>query len=147
MSRQYRWALNPTAKDLLYYRSKHPEVLNTAESSYDIVMATDELLSIYIEMYTYGIGAAHSVQQSFTVNFDLKSRRLVKLRDIFDPNADYLHFVSRYCTDELRKRFGEALFDEELAPDEKNFQSWNATKEGLKLNFDACKVTGCSGGK
>jgi len=31
-----------------------------------------------------------------------------------------------------------------LAPKAKNYQSWNITKEGVKLNIDACTVFACS---
>ncbi len=150
VSDHYRWPLHPTAEDLSYYREKHPEVFNTIELSYEILFATDELLSIYFEGFSYGIGAGHSVQYSFTVNYDLKSGKLLKLADIFKPNIDYLQFVSQYCTNDLTRQHStrtKDFFTEYLAPKAKNYQSWNVTKEGIRINFDECSVLACSDDK
>jgi hypothetical protein len=144
---QYSWMLNPTAKDLGYYQEMHPEAFNTFDSDYEVVLASKRIVSIYIEIYSYGIGAAHAVQQSITVNYDLGSGRLLRLGDILKDDLKYLQFVSRYCIEDLRKRFGNALFEEELTPRTKNYQSWNITKEAIRINFDACKVHGCMSGK
>ena len=111
----------------------------------------DQLLSIYFEVYSYGIGAAHSVQQSFTVNFDLSSEAPIQLAALFKPDAKHLQFISDYCFRELSKDHQYALsdlgFKDALSPKRKNYESWNITKEGLRLNFDACKIDGCAAGK
>ncbi|HEY9404090.1 MAG TPA: DUF3298 domain-containing protein [Pyrinomonadaceae bacterium] len=147
VSEQYRWPLNPSKEDLLYYQ-KHPDIFNTIDSTYEVPLATDDLLSIYIEGYSYGIGAAHSVQYSFTVNYDLSSGKLLKLADIFKPTVNHLQFISQYCLNELTKRHGgESIWKEALTPKEKNYESWNITNEGITINFDACKVDGCAGGE
>lgn len=39
------------------------------------------------------------------------------------------------------------MFEEALAPTAENFKSWNITTDGVRFNFDSCKVFGCSGGK
>jgi hypothetical protein len=41
----------------------------------------------------------------------------------------------------------DPTFKDELAPKRKNYESWNITKEGLRFNFDACKIDGCAAGK
>jgi hypothetical protein len=146
VSEQYRWPLNPTKEDIRYYK-KHPDIFNTVDLTYEVPLATDNLLSIYFEGYSYGIGAAHSVQYSFTVNYDSGSEKLLKLASIFKPNINYLQFISQYCMNELTKRHGEYIWKEALSPKAKNYESWNITKEGITINFDACKVVGCAGGK
>ena len=150
VSDHYRWPLHPTAKDLSYYREKHPDIFNTIDLSYETLFATDKLLSIYFEGFSYGIGAAHSVQYSFTVNYDLKSEKLLRLADIFKPDVNYLQFVSQYCTNDLARQHGtraKYFFTAALEPKVKNYQSWNVTKEGIRINFDACSALGCSDGK
>ena len=146
VSDQYRWPLHPPKEDLRYY-DKHPDIFNTVDLTYEVPLATDELLSIYFEVYSYGIGAAHSVQYSFAVNYDLKSGKLLRLADIFKPDANYLGFISHYCTNVLTKRYGESVIGEALAAELKNHQSWNITKEGVTINFDACYVLAFSGGQ
>ena len=143
---RYRWPLSPpTQKDLRHYQ-KWPGVYNSVDLDYEVVLATDELLSLYLNAYHYGIGAAHSVQTSFTVNFDFKSGGLLKLTDLFKADTKSLGFISRYCTDELSKD-SPYLFKETLTARAKNYESWNITKQGIRLNFDACKVDSCAAGE
>jgi hypothetical protein len=147
--KQDDWLLNPSREDLHYYKTgPHPEVFNSVALDFEVVLATDSFLSIYFEGYSYGIGAAHSVQYSFVVNYDLKSNRQIKLSDIFKPGSKYLEFISEFCKQQLSERpYGEGLWRDELAPAARNFESWNMTHDGIRFNFDACKVFGCAGGK
>jgi hypothetical protein len=150
VTERYQWPLFPSREDLRYYE-KWPGFFNTVDLDYDIVLANDDLLSIYFEVYSYGLGAAHSVQQSFTVNFDLGSKELIHLAGLFRPHSKHLQFISDYCLRELSKDHQYALsdlgFKDELSPKLKNYESWNITKEGLRFNFDACKIDGCAAGK
>jgi len=151
VTKQYQWPLIPPTKEDRRHYEKWPGVFNSVDLDYDVVLATDELLSIYFEVYSYGIGAAHSVQQSFTVNFDLSSEEPIQLAGLFKPNAKHLQFISDYCIRELSKdhqyAMSDPIFKDELAPTLKNYESWNLTKEGLRFNFDACKIDGCAAGK
>jgi hypothetical protein len=151
VTKQYQWPLIPPTKEDLRHYEKWPGVFNSVDLDYEVVLATDELLSIYFEVYSYGIGAAHSVQQSFTVNFDLNSEEPIQLAGLFKPNAKHLQFISDYCIREVSKdhkyAMSDPIFKNELAPKLKNYESWNLTKEGLRFNFDACKIDGCAAGK
>jgi hypothetical protein len=150
LAEQYDWMLQkPSGSDLRRY-NKFPGVLNSINTTYEVTLATNDLLSIYVESYIYGIGAAHSSHHSFTVNYDLKHGKFLKLPDIFKHGVSYLQLLSRYCTDDLSKRFGsvEISYDgDTLAPKASNYESWNLTVEGLRINFDACRVLSCAGGK
>lgn len=150
LAEQYSWMLQkPSVSDLRTY-NKFPGVLNSINTTYEVALATDDLLGIYVESYIYGIGAAHSTHHSFTVNYDLKRGKFLKLPDIFEPKANYLQLLSRYCTDDLSKRFGSVEISHDvdaLAPKAGNYESWNLTVEGLRINFDACSVLGCASGK
>lgn len=85
------------------------------------------------------------------MNFDLNSEAPIQLAGLFKPNAKHLQFISDYCIGELSKDHQYALsglgFKDELFPKLKNFESWNITKEGLRFNFDACKIDRCAAGK
>ena len=143
---QYQWPLNPSKTDLRYYRAKWPGVFNSVDIDYDIRSVNDSLLSIYFEGYSYGIGAAHSVQYSYSLNYDLALRKELKLDDLFEPRSKYLEFISRYCIAELSKK-PDPLFEDALKPKAENFESWNITRDGITFNFDACKLSGCASGK
>ncbi len=148
VSKKYRWPLGqPTKKDLHNY-AKWPGVFNSVDMDYDVVLARDEVLSVYLIAYHYGIGAAHSVHESFTVNYDFKSQRLLTLAALFKTRAKYLQFISQRCIDELSKNNPgvKAYSGDVLAAKPKNFESWNITKQGLRFNFDACQVNGCAAG-
>jgi hypothetical protein len=143
VTKQYQWPLHPSKADLKYYRQKWSDVFNSVDIDYDIRSAHDSWLSIYFEGYSYGIGAAHSVQYSFSLNYDLTLRKELKLHDLFKPRSKYLEFISHYCITELSKK-PEALFENALKPKAENFESWNITREGISFNFDECKVFACA---
>ena len=140
---QYQWPLHPSKADLKYYREKWSDVFNSVDIDYDIRSANDSWLSLYFEGYSYGIGAAHSVQYSFSLNYDLTLRKELKLHDLFYRRSKYLEFISRYCITELSKK-PEHLSEDALKPKADNFASWNITREGISFNFDECKVFGCA---
>lgn len=142
---QYQWPMNPSEADLQYYKDKHPEAFNTIDLDYEIRLAMDPLVSIYFIGYSYGIGAAHSLPNSFTVNYDLSLHKELKLSDVFKPNSRYLEFIARHCREELSRQV--FMFSDALASGAENFESWNITPFGIAFNFDACKLTGCAGGK
>lgn len=134
----YQWAQNPSQADLRRYRTA-PEHENLVDLDYQIVLATDSILSINFYSCDYMIGAAHSIIRSHVINYDLKSHRELKLADLFKPHSKYLKFIARYCTDELK------LF-EPIKPKAEMFASWNLTEKGIRFNFDPCSITGCADG-
>ena len=150
VTNEYKWPLSsPTRSDLKAYQ-KFPGISNTVSLSYEVPLATHELVSIYFNAYHYGIGAAHSAQHSFAVNYDLRTHRILNLRDLFKHGAKHLEFISAYCIGELSKDnpYGasDPSFKEVLSPKAKNYESWNLSKDGIHFNFDACSVDGCAAG-
>lgn len=145
---QYQRMLHPSKEDLLYYRQKFPEAFNELSIDYEVTLATDPVLSIYFVGYSYGIGAGTSVQYSFTINYDLVAKKELKLSELFQHRSNHLQFISRYCTDRLAaQEYGKWLFKEGLVPVASNFDSWNITRDGIRINFDECQVEGCAGGE
>jgi hypothetical protein len=147
-TKQYQWLLNPSRAELRdYKKGLHPEAFNSVDLDYQVILATNSFLSLYFEAFGYGIGAAHSVQYSFVINYDFRSNRQIKLSDIFKPGSKYLDAISEYCIEELsRRKDGEHVSENELAPLARNFESWNLTPNGIRFNFDACKLFGCAAG-
>jgi len=133
---RYQWMLTPSNEDLRFYKSA-PETFNEGFLDYEIVSATESILSICFTSYDYGIGAAHTVIMSHVINYDLKAHRELKLADLFKSNSKYLKFIARYCTDDLK-------LSEPITPKAAMFESWNLTEEGIRFNFDPCVLDGCS---
>jgi hypothetical protein len=113
---------------------------------YDVTMANDDLISVVFNESEYESGAAHPNSFSTTLNYDLKNGKEIKLRDLFNPSANYLQTISTQCmrilTAKLKKleAFSEENVKEGTAPKAENFQSWNITRKGLLFNFDPYEV-------
>jgi hypothetical protein len=80
---EYEWPRNPSKEELRNYLENWPEVFNSVDLDYEILAAHDSTVSIYLNEHSYGIGAAHSVQTSHAINYDLNLRRALQLSDIF----------------------------------------------------------------
>jgi uncharacterized protein DUF3298/peptidoglycan-N-acetylmuramic acid deacetylase PdaC-like protein len=115
---------------------------------YTVALAQDDLVSIQFDVGSYYQGAAHPNSYTEVINYDLKNGKQLKLSDLFKPGAKYLQPISTYCIADLKKRQateqGRALTDSEIesgaGPATKNYQSWQITKKGLGINFDAYQV-------
>jgi hypothetical protein len=144
----YQWPLAINGEELRQTLQMYPEGTNTVDINYEVSLASDSVLSIYFGAYTSAIGSAHGNVQSFVVNYDLVSRKELKLSDLFAPDANHLRFISRYCKNAFDTAgLGHSLFPEGLAPVRRNFHSWNVTSTGIRFNFDRCQVFGCSAGE
>lgn len=112
--------------------------------SYDITLATADFVSIFFDVYSYSSGAAHPNSFSWTLNYDLKNDRELKLRDLFQPDARYLSVISRLSINTLTRHLGEMADNQWLAngaaPKAENFQNWNITRKGLLFTFDPYQV-------
>jgi hypothetical protein len=117
---------------------------STFDSSYAVVLATSDLVSIDFLIDTYFEGAVHGNHNSLVFNYDLNLGRSLSLAELFKPNSNYLKLLSDYSIKALKK---------ELAPDpdndwigkgagasDENYKNWNITRRGLKITFDPYQV-------
>ena len=150
VTKTYQWLLQRPTKDELLQHSKWSGVFNSVDMEYDVVEANDRFLSIYFMGYHYGIGAAHSVHESFTVNYDLQTNQILTFTSLFKSKSQVLKLISKTCLEELTKSVPylseDSSFADRLKPKTKNFESWNLTARGLMVNFDACEVAACAEG-
>lgn len=114
---------------------------------YTIAIANDNLISIQYDIGGYSAGAAHDNSNSSVLNYDLKADKVLKLADLFKPDAKYLQAISAYCINDLKKQSkknGNSLPDEMIqagaAPNVRNYRSWTISKKGLAITFDAYQV-------
>lgn len=133
--------LAQTAEDLKW--SKERGMNNYSETYYSITYADDEVISVWYGNSSYS-GGAHPNSNSFTLNFDLKTGREIGIGDLFKPRSNYLQVLSAYCVQELKKEIEEASDDEWIergaGPKAENYRSWNISKNGIVVNFDAYQV-------
>ena len=125
-------------------KSSVPE--NTLEIGYDVAVAKDDLISIKFDLGSYSSGAAHPNSSSSVLNYDVKAGKVLKLADVFNPGVRYLQAISSYCIKDLKKQSQskgsllEGPFESGAGPVAKNYQSWNITRKGLEITFDAYQV-------
>lgn len=113
-----------------------------ARPSWMCVSAPALSLRLYFDQYTGGAHGAATVRAS---NFSLEENRELFLEDIFDPETDYLQFLSAYHADELREQYpalegATVMFAQGLAPRRENFSSFYLSPKGLRTQFQTYQV-------
>jgi hypothetical protein len=119
------------------------------EIGYDIEYADNDLISVSFLEGNF-TGGAHPNYGYFTITYDLKNGREIKLSDMFKPSAKYLEAVSAYATRDLQSRkmpdsdenmgLAQDIFAEGATAKADNYQNWNLTKKGLMFTFDPYQV-------
>lgn len=149
IARQYRWMtvqdLEESRERIRAYPGEDP--LDTAEFSYEVLLSTDDLLSIRFQDMTYSRGAAHSSEGFFTLNYELKTGTILRLRDIFKPKVNYRGRLEQLCKARFDKKVADYLFPDSLSRELQNHNEWNITHEGLVMNFDRCNIAPCAAGE
>ncbi|HUQ31250.1 MAG TPA: DUF3298 domain-containing protein [Pyrinomonadaceae bacterium] len=117
---------------------------STFDARYQVVYATNDLVSVSFVINTYFEGAVHGNYSDISFNYDLVQGRTLSLADLFQSNANYLKLISDYAIKSLRKELGP---DSDLewiqsgaSPEDKNYQSWNLTRKGLAVTFNPYQV-------
>jgi Protein of unknown function (DUF3298)/Deacetylase PdaC len=120
---------------------------STLDCTYEIRLATDDLISVEFSESEYSQGAAHPNSFATVLNYDVKNGKKLALADLFNPKSNYLKTISDYCIKDLKqqsKTEGDALPDDMIqsgaSPRADNFKGWTVTKNGLWINFDPYQV-------
>lgn len=112
--------------------------------SYDVVLASDDLISVSFDISAYSQGAAHPNNYSKVINYDLKTGKLLKLGDLFKPKSDYMGVISRYSVSNLKSQAGNDADNEWIekgaGPESDNYVNWNVSRKGLAVTFDQYQV-------
>jgi Deacetylase PdaC/Protein of unknown function (DUF3298) len=145
---KYQWPLNASKDEIRRGQEQLPGTYNSVNLDYEVSVATESFLSIFFTGYSYGVGAAHAVQESESLNYDLASGSRLQLGDLFKSGSRYLEFISEYCIEELSATAGvpARLNKGRLAPSAKNFENWHISSGGISFNFDACEILACTEG-
>lgn len=120
------------------------------EVGYQVEYADDDLISVDFSEDTF-LGGAHPNHDTFTLTYDLKQGRELKLADLFKPGSKYLQTIADYAVRDLKDRkdpeSGESLglmtddiFSDGAKPTADNYKNWNITKKGLLITFPPYQV-------
>lgn len=144
----YKWPLKSSETPRRSFEARSG-TRDTVNFTYHVALATDFFLGINFIGYSYDGVTQSQLKDSFTLNYDLKSGKNLKLSEIFKPGSNYLDFISRYCVDEISRHFSGTsarVASYALIPLPQNFEAWQISANGLTFNFYACKVVDCSEG-
>lgn len=120
-----------------------------ASSAYEladtIYYNTNDVISIRLDGYTYFVGAAHPNTFFYSINYDLKNNKPIKLSSLFEGN--YMKVISDYCIKDLTKQIQEyeqnpdmRWIKEGAGPKKENYAVFNFTNKEFIVTFPAYQV-------
>ena len=125
------------------------EMGNYIDVAYGVEYADDDLISVNFVEYTF-TGGAHPNSGNFTLTYDLKGGRELKLADLFKPGSKYLAKIADYALKDLKDRkdpetdenmgIAQDIFEDGAKPTAQNYANWNITKKGLLITFPPYQV-------
>ena len=131
------------------------DMRNYLDVGYSIEYAYDDLVSLSFGEDTFA-GGAHPNHDFFTITYDLKQGKQLRLADLFKPGANYLKVIADYCATDLRARkdpdsgenrgLATDIFADGVKPTAENFQDWAITKKGLLILFPPYQVASYADG-
>jgi hypothetical protein len=71
--------------------------------SYQAGQVDKDVVSVVFEEYSFE-GGAHGATNFITLNYDVKTKKEIKLVDLFPGQADYLQKISNFCIADLTKQ-------------------------------------------
>ena len=128
-----------------------PEADRTVyEANYNVLLATNDLISVEFAEYTDG-GGAHPNNRFWALTYDLTGNKELKLDDLFKPDSDYKTSIAKYVVSDINKRAialeqadaqrsgrkaepreGPLVSEEQLSEP----ADWAMTPKGLMVYFD-----------
>lgn len=137
---------NNTVKQDTLHLQTLPESMrnNRFTSDYDVdVIHTgkQQLISIRLSFEGMQAGHAHPFHYHRVLNYDLNNKKVLTLRNLFKPHANYLSAIAAYCAKTLTTKLRDTwMVAEGSAPKEKNYTNWNIESDALLITFDEYQV-------
>ncbi|MDX6386039.1 MAG: hypothetical protein QOK48_3612 [Blastocatellia bacterium] len=127
---------------------------NSLERNYNVLAATDDLISVELTEYQYS-GGAHPNDSFDSLTFDLSANKELALDDLFKPGSDYKAAIAKFVVADIEKR--AIAIEESDAKSEgrkpvkrddpivtedqlSEISSWGLTPKGLVVYFDFAHV-------
>lgn len=111
------------------------------EGSFSVALISEELASMRFGMYSYADGA-HGSHWTRVVNASLQPFATLSLRTLFTDVPAGLALLSEHCYHALMQSDEDGHVREEewvrsgTAPEERNFDAFNLSPEGIVISFD-----------
>lgn len=109
--------------------------------TYEVHLKTDSFISLMMNGCVY-TGGAHPYTELNPVNYNLKTGKNLKLKDVFKKDSDYLKKLSKNCIDELKKKgvSDSEWIEKGAAPKEKNYDKFYFIEGALVIVFPQYQV-------
>ena len=120
------------------------------DTNYNILLGTNDLISVEITEYADG-GGAHPSDHFWSLTYDLAANRELKFADLFQPGSDYNHAIAKYVVADIDRR-AKAIEDDEARSENRKpvkrddsivsedqldeLSGWAITPKGLVVYFD-----------
>jgi hypothetical protein len=99
------------------------------------------ILSVRLNIEGMQAGRAHPYHQHQVLTFDLSKNKIITLKDIFKPHANYLNLFAKYANKTLNAKLQDKwMINEGTAPIAKNYQLWNLESDDILITFDEYQV-------
>jgi len=123
---------------------------NSFEANYNVLLASDGLISVEITEYSDS-GGAHPNSGFWSLTYDLSANKELELDDLFKPGSDYKTAIATYVVADINKR-AIAIEDADAKSEGRKptprdepivtaeqlseISSWGLTPTGLVVYFD-----------
>jgi hypothetical protein len=129
---------------------------------HEVVMFTEDMLSLRLETYQYNVGAAHGNDWTVALNFRLRPSLRLEPAFLFRPHQNYAERLSEICVPRLKKQqrekwagWGGAHPGTEqddwigrgASPDAANFKTLLLQRGAVRVVFDNYQVASFSEGR
>lgn len=120
------------------------------DTTYNILLATNDLVSIEMAEY-YDGGGAHPNDRFWSLTYDLSANKELKFDDLFKPGSDYTTAIAKFVVADIDRRMAAIEQDEARregrAPKQREeslvsveqlseLSGWAMTPKGLVVYFD-----------
>src|SRR6266850_1269280 len=127
---------------------------NSFETNYNVLLATDDLISVEMTEYCDS-GGAHPNDRFWSMTYDLSANRELRFEDLFKPGSDYNAAIASYVVADIDKRMiaieQEDARSEGRKPNQRDeplisaeqlseLSGWGMTPKGLVVYFDFAHV-------
>ncbi|MBZ4645343.1 MAG: hypothetical protein PWR27_2037 [Petroclostridium sp.] len=118
----------------------YDQIRNASEikGGYKVKLNQKGILSLVLEQYSYATGAAHGTTQMKSVTVDLETAKVYELKDLFDPNSNYIERINRTIKKEIREKNIPLLVDFQGIKDNQRFY---LTEKDIVLYYQLYEYT------
>jgi hypothetical protein len=117
---------------------------NTLSVDYNSSVITanqDHIISVRFRIQSYISGMSHPARRFRVLNYNLDSNEYIELRDLFQPESDYLQLFSDYAQKELARKLPDlAMLQSGSSPNPQNYVIWNLKPNGILITFEEGQV-------